>query len=192
MILPKLRYVAISILLAVAAAFAGIWVTKPLSVARATVPSGTAVQVRLDQALASNQCRPGDQFAATLSEPVWVQGKTLIPEGARIIGKVVAAGDSGSLPGTEQLRLTLICIVMRGRSYELHTTDVAQYESGGRQSGWELTSRRFNSGAVIATPTNAAAHTVDVVAGGESHVRMPADTPLKFKLIEPLALPARG
>ncbi len=51
-----------------------------------TVPEQTAIHVTLDQALASNQSRPGDHFEATVSEPIVIDEKTVIPEGAHAEG----------------------------------------------------------------------------------------------------------
>src|SRR5260370_1791905 len=72
-----------------------------------TLPERTAIHVTLDQALASNQSRPGDHFEATVSEPVIMDGKTVIPQAAHADGLVVDARQSGSLMGRARLRLTL-------------------------------------------------------------------------------------
>src|SRR5215470_18312910 len=64
-----------------------------------TVPELTPIHVTLDQAVTSNQSRPGDHFVATISEPVVVDGKTVIPQGAHAEGIVVDAKPSGRLMG---------------------------------------------------------------------------------------------
>jgi hypothetical protein len=56
-----------------------------------TVPEQTAIHVTLDQALASNQSRPGDHFQATVAEPIMIDEKTIIPEVAHAEGLVVDA-----------------------------------------------------------------------------------------------------
>src|SRR5260370_40995266 len=63
------------------------------------LPEPTAIHVTLDQALATNQSRPGDHFDATVSEPVVIDGKTVIPQGAHAEGLVVDARQSGRLMG---------------------------------------------------------------------------------------------
>src|SRR5260370_18416705 len=68
-----------------------------------TLPERTAIHVTLDQALASNQSRPGDHFEATVSEPVIMDGKTVIPQGAHAEGLVVDARQSGRLMGRARL-----------------------------------------------------------------------------------------
>src|SRR5215469_13903288 len=55
-----------------------------------TVPEHTRILVVLDQAVSTNE-RPGHQFRATVRKPVVVEGKTVIPKGARAEGVVVEA-----------------------------------------------------------------------------------------------------
>src|SRR5713226_6843892 len=63
------------------------------------VPAGTAIHVRLNQSLATNQNGSGETFGATLASPVTVNGKTVIPEGAPVKGMVVDSRPSGRLKG---------------------------------------------------------------------------------------------
>lgn len=199
MTLPRLRYIALSAPLAIATGLAGVWIAKPSGVTRLTVVRGTSVQVRLDQPLASNQSRPGDRFEATLTAPVWVDGQVAIPEGAEIEGKVVDAFPSIKQEGPARLRLTLNSLKMNRMIYELHTTDVARYGSGYVNPHWEFAGGGAGPGALpsplakggrgmlIGAPVGAGAAASPVL--GSKNVRMPAETSLKFRLIEPLILP---
>jgi len=74
-----------------AAALIASGVTMAKKPAPVTLPEGTAIHVRLDNAVDSNQSRSGDEFSATISEPVAVDGKTVIPKGAAAKGRVVDA-----------------------------------------------------------------------------------------------------
>src|SRR5260221_508502 len=56
---------------------------------RMTIPSGTRLDVRLDQAVSSRNA-PGSEFLATVSDPVVVNGVTVIPRGARAHGTVLS------------------------------------------------------------------------------------------------------
>src|SRR6266481_7719651 len=81
-----------------------------------TVPEQTAIHVTLDQALASNQSRPGDHFEATVAEPVIIEGKTVIPQGAHAEGFVVDAKQSGRLMGRARLQLALQTVALNGQN----------------------------------------------------------------------------
>jgi hypothetical protein len=204
MVLPMLRYIALSIPCAIVFGLAGVWVAKPPAVRSMTVPPGTFMSVRLDQELASDQNRPGDEFEATLTDPVWVNGKVAIPEGAQIKGKVVDACAWAGLQGTARLRLTLNSIETNGSTSELHTTDVARYGSGYIKQNWEFIGGGAGGGAsvgaladrgkgeLIEAPVGTGAGVVGAAAAGRKNVRMPAETGLKFRLIEPLIVPRKG
>ncbi len=200
---PRQRYASVGIPVAIALGVAGVWVTKPPAAVRVSVPAGTVLTVRLGHALASDQSRPGDEFEATLTKPVSFGGEVAIPEGARIIGKVVDARAAASLDGTARLRLTLNRVVINGWNYEVDTTDVAEYGSGYQAPNWEAAGRGENGGAFGGAPagvgTSLVGSAADAQAGaagaansGGKDVRMPAATPLEFRLIEPLAVAVRG
>ena len=53
-----------------------------------TVPEHTRIHVVLDQAV-STGTKPGHHFRATVSRPVVIEGKTVIPKGAHAEGVVV-------------------------------------------------------------------------------------------------------
>jgi hypothetical protein len=82
-----------------------------------TVPKGTAITATLGQTLASDQNHPGDSFDARLSTPVEIDGKVVIPKGARISGRVVKIKK-------RELKVALASVVVRGKSYELETNSI--------------------------------------------------------------------
>src|SRR6266404_4085572 len=84
-----------------------------------TVPKGTAISATVGQTLASNKNHVGDTFAAKLSTPVQVEGKTVIPKGAKVVGRVVKVKN-------KEMKVTLASVELHGKSYELETNSVAQ------------------------------------------------------------------
>ena len=74
------------------------------------IPAGTTVKVRMVDHLSSEDTQIGDTFAATLEEPIAVNGKELYPKGADVSGRVVDVHKSGRLsePGELDLVLTTI------------------------------------------------------------------------------------
>ena len=117
-------------LLLVATAIGGVAVARSKSHEDpVTVPESTSIHVTLDQALASNRSRPGDHFDATVAEPISVQDKVVIPQGARVEGIVVDARESGRLRGRARLQLALHAIKLDGKQYEIRTN--ASHRVGG-------------------------------------------------------------
>src|SRR5437870_1680169 len=79
-----------------------------------TVPKGTAISATVGQTLASNKNHVGDTFAASLTTPILVEGKTVIPKGAQVTGRIVKVKK-------HELKVTLASVVIRGKSYPLDT-----------------------------------------------------------------------
>src|SRR5215469_9211922 len=61
------------------------------------VPANTAIYVRLQQSLSSATAQDGQSFSAVLDSPLTVDGKDVAPQGATLVGRVVAARESGRL-----------------------------------------------------------------------------------------------
>jgi hypothetical protein len=52
------------------------------------LPTGTAVKMKLETTLATFSSKAGDPFSARVTEPVVIDGKTVIPVGATVEGRV--------------------------------------------------------------------------------------------------------
>jgi hypothetical protein len=61
----------------------------------ATVPAGTAIEIRVDQALSSRTAVRGDRFPISVVSPIIVDGTVIVPAGASGIGEVVHAAGKG-------------------------------------------------------------------------------------------------
>lgn len=91
--------------------------------ASAGIPAGTPIIIRLRSSLSSADSSAGDPFEAVLDESIIVRGQTVALRGAPVRGRVVAA-----VPGHERdpgyLRLTLLAIVINGKTLSLQTSGV--------------------------------------------------------------------
>src|SRR5260370_39415764 len=94
-------------------------VTQPTTFV--TVPQGTTISATVGQALASNKNHAGDTFAALLSSSIKVDGKTVIPKGTHITGRVVTAQKSGPA----ELTAALASVDLNEQSYKLATDPLA-------------------------------------------------------------------
>lgn len=168
-----------------------------------TVPESTPIHVTLDQAVASNQNRPGDHFEATVTEPVVVDGKTLIPEGSHAEGLVVDAKPSGRLMGRARLQLALQSIDVSGRQYDLQTKSSPRIGGDHKKRNWAWigggagggaligAAAAGGKGALIGGPIGAAAGTTIAWATGHKDIKLRPETPVTFKLAEPLTIDAK-
>ena len=71
------------------------------------IPSGTSIRVRMIDNLSSEQTQMGDTFRGTLDEPIEVNGRTLYPKGADVIGRVTDVHPTGRLTEPGELDLVI-------------------------------------------------------------------------------------
>ncbi len=169
-----------------------------------TLPSGTTLHVRLDQTLASNQNRSGDAFEASVAEPIVLDKKTVIPEGARVQGRVVEARESGHLMGVSRLRLALDSVEVNGKSYEIQTTATGRRGGSHKKRNWAFIGGGTGGGALIGAiagggkgaligaPLGAGAGTAVAYFTGKKDVRLPAESRLTFELARPVTINAKS
>jgi hypothetical protein len=67
--------------------------------AQTALPTGTAVKMKLETTLATFSSRAGDPFSARVTEPVVVDGKTVIPIGATVEGRVTKTNEPRRIAG---------------------------------------------------------------------------------------------
>src|ERR1700739_4163300 len=114
-----------------------------------TVPEATPIHVTLDQGISSNQNRPGDHFEATISEPVVLDDKTVIPQGTPVEGLVVDARPSGHLIGRAHLQLALESMQLNGKTYDLRTSSKYRQGVDHKKRNWAWIGGGAGGGALI-------------------------------------------
>jgi hypothetical protein len=164
------------------------------------VPAGTVISVVLDETIGSKISTPGQQFSASVREPVDVDGRVAIPKGARATGLVKDAKRAGRFKGGAQLELTLASIDINGTNYDVHTTAPEETSKGkgkrtaamvgGGAGGGALIGGLAGGGkgALIGGLIGAAAGTGGAGLTGNRDITLPAETPITFKLVEPLEI----
>jgi hypothetical protein len=193
-----------SALLVVAAGVAAATLPHRTKLESFTVPQDTTIHVTLDQGLASDESRPGDHFEATVSQPVLIDGKTVIPQGAYAEGLVVDARRSGRLMGRARLQLALETVTVNGQNYGVRT--VSSWRSGGdhkkRNFAWIGGSAGGGAvigaiaaggkGALIGGPVGAGAGTAVAFLTGKKDIHLRPETQLTFKLAQPMTIPLKS
>ncbi len=181
-----------------ASSAAAAWGTDPV-----TVPEHTTIHVVLDQAVATNQ-RPGHHFRATVSQPVVVDGKTIIPKGAHAEGVIVEAKEAGRIKGRARLQLALQSVDVDGQNYPIHTFSSREVGRshmkhhllwiGGGAGGGVLIGALAGggTGAAIGGPVGAAAGTTVALVTAKRDIKLRPETPLTFRLAKPATINVKG
>jgi hypothetical protein len=164
------------------------------------VPAETVIAVVLDDTVGSKISQPGQTFAASVREPIEVDGRLAIPKGARASGIVKDAKPAGRFKGGASLELTLTSIEIHGENYDVHTTAPNETSTGkgkrtaamvgGGAGGGALIGGLAGGGkgALIGGLIGAAAGTGGAGLTGNREITLPAETPLTFKLVESLEI----
>jgi hypothetical protein len=162
---------------------------------RITVPAGTKLRVALLDAVSSDKSEAGDQFMASLTEPVVVDGKTVFAKGTKVRGRVIEAAESGRVKGRAMLELTLTQVVRNeGKSLSISTkpyTVVAEPTKkrdtaiigGGAGVGAAIGALAGGGkGAAIGAAVGGGAGTGTVLATKGKEIRFGPEHPLSFTL----------
>lgn len=167
------------------------------------VPAETVIAVVLDEPVGSKISTPGQNFSATVREPVEVDGRVAIPKGARATGIVKNAKPAGRFKGGASLELTLVSIEVNGTNYDVHTTAPTEASKGkgkrtaamvgGGAGGGALIGGLAGGGkgAIIGGLIGAAAGTGGAGLTGNRDITLPAETRITFKLLDPLEIKPR-
>jgi hypothetical protein len=179
--------------------FAGLWLISTWLASPALAQSfkpGTPIQVQLLTPLDTGTARAGQEFLATLAQPVSA-GSTVWPKGTQVKGKVVEAVSSGRLerPASITLQLTQIGnspVVTEpeqidGKSHAGHNAGLIL---GGAAAGAILGGiAGGGKGAVIGTAAGAGAGTLTAIATGKREIVLRAETTLNFAVPGAAAAP---
>jgi hypothetical protein len=87
------------------------------------VPAGTALMVRLDTTLATFSNKAGDPFRGSISQPVVINGQTIIPAGATVEGRVTKVSEPRRISGKPTIGILPEAVIMpNGERYYLDAT----------------------------------------------------------------------
>jgi hypothetical protein len=167
------------------------------------VPAATRITVVLDEPLGSKTSATGQNFSATVSSPIEVDGKVAIPKGARATGVVRNAKSAGRFKGGAVLSISLATITVGDETYDLHTASRTQTSTGkGKRSAGFIGGGGAagaligglaggGKGAAIGALAGAGGGAAGAGLTGNREIVLPAETPVSFKLLDPLEIKSK-
>lgn len=179
-------------------------VPSPASTRRAayrTVPAGTSIMIRTIDAVDSDRNQVGDKFQASLEQPIIVDDVEIVPKGADVYGRLIAASEAGKIQGRSELKLELTGIVIKGQTIPLQTGEysvqgssrgasTAKRVGGGAAAGALLGAIiGGGKGAAVGAGVGAGAGTAVQVATKGEQVHVPSETLLQFTLQQDARIP---
>lgn len=158
-----------------------------LSGSAQSVKPGTEFQVQLLTPLDTGSAQAGQEFSATLAQPLSA-GRTVWPKGTPVKGKVVEVVSSGRLKRPASITLQVTQIGNSPVQTEPEQIDGKSHAGrnvaligGGAAAGAILGAiAGGGKGAVIGTAAGAGAGTLTAAATGKQEIVLRAETPLNF------------
>ncbi len=169
-----------------------------------TIPAGTVLTIRMIDNIDSSRNKPGEEFAATLDEPINVDGRDLASRGSDARVRLVDAKSAGSITGQSELQLALISVKINGVSYPTQSgyyqqhgasrsTRSAETIGGGAILGALIGGiLGHGKGAAIGSIAGAGAGTAVQVSTKGQQVKVPSETKIDFTLNAPVAVNVTG
>jgi hypothetical protein len=183
-----------------------------------SLPAGTVLKVKLEKTLSTFSSKGGDPFTGRVTEAVVLGGKTVIPTGATVEGRVTKVNEPRRIAGKPTIGLFPETVVLpNGERYMLNApvidtnlrngTDVdeeGQFKGAGHD-GKDLTEIGMGTGGgmlvggligggkgMLIGGTIAATATVAHWLGKRRSAVLPAGTELVMELSRPMAMTAAG
>ena len=169
---------------------------------KVTVPSGTALTVRLVDAIDSEKNQAGETFHATLNNPLTLNGDVVVPSGSEVQGHLTDVKSAGKFAGQSVVVLQLDSITSGGNTYNIQTD---QYTKQGSSRG-KNTAEKVGAGAGIGAILGGIlgggkGAAIGAAAGGglgagaqaaskSQQIKLPSETVLNFTLQAPVTVVA--
>ena len=167
----------------------------PVPSKKVTIPAGTQLTIRIDNPLDSERNQVGDTFRGSLSNPIVLDGETVIPSGAEVVGRVADVKSAGRFAGNSVLTLELTSLSVNGRTYNIQTNQWTRAGSGeGKNTATKVGVGTAagailggiiggGKGAAIGAATGAGAGTGVAASKKGQQIQLPAEAVLNFQTI---------
>ena len=160
-----------------------------------TIPSGTALSVRLSTPVASDTSKVEDEVRGTLTTAIVVAGVTAVPAGAEVVGTVRDAKRSGRVKGLASVAFRFERLIVRDESLAVRTATISREAAANRRDDVKKGAIGGAAGAIVGGIVgggDGAAIGASVGGAGAvlatrgDEVRLPAGTSVRTTLQQPL------
>jgi hypothetical protein len=168
------------------------------------IAAGTQLTVRLNDPLDSERNQVGDTFHCSLGAPISIDGETVIPAGADVVGRVADVKSAGRFAGNSVLTLELKSLSVNGRTYNIQTN---QWSRAGKGEGKSTATKvgvgtaagavlggiiGGGKGAAIGAAAGAGTGTGVAASKRGEQIKLGPEAVLNFQIINPLTVTPQG
>jgi hypothetical protein len=91
-----------------------------------TLGTGEPIIVRTTSTLSTKANQTGEQFVASLEQPLQLDGMVVAPKGSKVTGTIAGSDPGGRVKGVAQMRLALTELVVGGKVYPISSSTFVQ------------------------------------------------------------------
>jgi hypothetical protein len=166
-----------------------------------TLPGGTAISVRLIDSIDSEKDKAGDEFRASLEDPIKIGDVVVAAKGADARVRLVEDKQAGKFTGKAELTIQLLSFAANGKTVPVETASVSEYsKSQGASTAKKAAAvgavgaiigaiAGGGEGAAIGAGAGAAAGAGSGVFMKGQRVKIPSETLLTFTTRQDVRLP---
>lgn len=168
-----------------------------------SVPSGTAIPIRITQTLDSASTQEGQTFSGTVTSDILVDGLVAIPQGSAVAGRVDAVQEAAHFKGNSLLTISLTSVSRRGERIPITTDPYSKQGAGRGKNTATKTGVGAAAGAILggifgggsgaaigAAAGGGAGAGINGVTRGEQ-VQIPSESVVSFRLTNPISVRVR-
>jgi hypothetical protein len=166
-----------------------------------TIPAGTILVTRINDYLSTDHNKIGDQFTATLENPIVVNGWVVARRGQTIVGKVKEVRKAGRVKGTSELgveltdlsvvdgrQLPILTELWKGSGGTSHGQDAATIGTSTGLGALIGAAADWGTGAAIGAGAGAAAGIGLVLLTRGRPTVIGPEAQLSFRLVDPVTV----
>jgi hypothetical protein len=114
-----------------------------------TIPAGTSLPLSLTSSVASDTSAVEDTVTAELTRAILVNGREVVPAGARVTGSVTSVEDSGRVKGRSEIAMRFTTVRVSGDRYDLRSALVSRQAAATKSEDATKIGIGAGAGAVI-------------------------------------------
>jgi hypothetical protein len=162
-----------------------------------TIPAGTSLSVTVLSGLASNTSKVEDPVKGSLAKPITINGATVVPAGAQILGTVTDAKESGRVKGRASVAFRFDRLIVGDETHRIQTASVKREAAANTKDDVKKGALGGGAGAIVggvvgggkgAAIGAVAGSAGTVLATKGNEVEVPAGTAVTVLLQEPVTL----